>query len=311
MEISILLTEEILSLVLIGIAGYVLRRWNVISHEGSKGLTAACIYVCVPCALFHSVQVDFTPERVAGFWYAVITALVIHGIFFVIGGILRKPLHLKDIEYACVIYSNVGSLILPIVLGVFGNEYLLYVGIYVAIQNAFMWSHGQMTLCGTVEGALKKTLMHPCVVAIILGFLFVLTGLELPPLIDKTCTALRGCVAPLPMMTVGILIAEIDFKGIFKQMRIYLVIALRQLISPLFGILAAYLIWKYFPVRLDPVIYIVTMMGGCAPTAAGLVQMAQLYDNDPGYASSINILSTLFSIVTIPIMVSVAQLLVR
>lgn len=308
MNISILLLKEIMSLVLIAAAGYVLRRSDMISHEGNKGLTAACVYICVPCALFNSFQFDFTPERIAGFWYAVIAILAIYGSFFVISGIFRRVFSLKPIEYTSVIYGNIAGIILPIVLGVFGSEYVLYVGICVAIQNTFIWSHGQTALCGSSEGVVRKVLTHPCVISIVVGFVFMITGWELPPVADKACQALNACVSPLSMLMIGMLIAEVDLRSVFGHARIYLIILLRHLIGPMIGMFVAFVLWKCFPVPVDETIYLVAMLCGCAPASAALVQMSQLYDSDPGYASSVNVLSTLFCIISIPVMMMIAQM---
>lgn len=51
----------------------------------------------------------------------------------------------------------------------------------------------------------------------------------------------------------------------------------------------------------------IVVLGACGPTATTITQMAQLYDNEPGYASSLNVLTTLGSIVTMPLMMTMAQ----
>lgn len=309
MEISVLLIKQICSLVLMGIAGYWLRKKDIISHEGSKGLTVAYVYICMPCALFDAFQTDITPERMAGFGYAVLAVAVIQAVFFLVMGLIRRFYSMSVIEYTSVIYSNAGNLIIPLVTGVFGTEYIFYTGAYFSIQNALLWSHAQMKIGGSSQASLKKIFLHPCILAIFAGLVFMLMGWQLPAVAETAFTAMSACLGPLSMLTIGILIAEVNLKEVFVNRRIYVVCVFRLLVYPLLAMGTSFLIWRYFPVSVDPVIYLIVLMGACGPAATSLTQMAQMFDNDPGYASSINVLTTFGSIVTMPLMMTAAQLL--
>lgn len=121
MEISILLIRQIASLILMGIAGYWLRKMNFISHEGSKGLTAASVYICMPCTLFISSQTDLTPERMSGYLYAVLAIL---------GGMLFMMMGWK---VPSVVHTAMSSL-----SGCIGPVAMLTVGILIAMLGAYL-----------------------------------------------------------------------------------------------------------------------------------------------------------------------------
>lgn len=309
MEISILLIEQICSLVLMGIAGYWLRRSGLMSHEASMGLTVACVYICMPCTLFESFQTDITSERMAGFVYAVLAVTAIQLVFFLAMGVLSRVFSFGAIESTSIIYSNAGNLIIPLVTGVFGTEYIFYTGAYLFVQNALLWSHAQMRIGGNKQVSFRKIFLHPCVLSIFAGIFFMAMRWSLPRVADTAFVSMSACIGPLSMLTIGILIAEIDLKSMFVNRRIYLVTVFRLLVYPLLAMGTSFLIWKLFPVQVDPVIYLIVLMGACGPAATSLTQMAQMFDNDPGYASSINVLTTFGSIVTMPLMMTVAQLL--
>lgn len=309
MEISILLIEQICSLVLMGLAGYWLRRSGLMSHEASMGLTVACVYICMPCTLFESFQTDITSERMAGFVYAVLAVTAIQIVFFLVMWIVKRIFSFSVIESTSIIYSNAGNLIIPLVTGVFGSEYIFYTGAYLFIQNALLWSHAQMRIGGTGQASWKKIFLHPCILGIVSGMVFMIMRWSLPSVVDTAFVSMSACIGPLSMLTIGILIAEIDLKEMFVNRRIYMVVIFRLLIYPLLAMGTAFGIWKLFPVQVDPVIYLIALMGACGPAATSLTQMAQMFDNDPGYASSINVLTTFGSIVTMPLMMTVAQLL--
>lgn len=309
MEISILLIRQIFSLILMGISGYVLRRLELISHEGSRGLTAVSIYVCIPCVLFHSFQTEISQERMAGFIYAVIAVLLIHAVFFAVMWLLGKIYPMSAMESVSVIYSNAGNMIIPLVTGVFGQEYVFYTSAYLFVQNALIWSHAKTKIGGSGQASWRKIFLHPCILSIFAGILFLMMRWRLPEVISTAVSGMASCIGPFSMLVIGMLIAEVDLKKIFINSRIYVVAVFRLFIYPLLAMGTAFLIWKLFPVRIDPAVYLIVLLGACGPAATTVTQLSQMYDNDPGYASSINILTTLGSVVTMPIIITVAQML--
>lgn len=309
MEISILLIEQIFSLVLMGISGYVLRKLELISHEGSKGLTAVCIYICIPCVLFHSFQTEISPERMAGFVYALIAVIFIHIVFFAGMWIFVKVYPMSTVEAVSIIYSNAGNMIIPLVTGVFGQDYLFYTSAYLFVQNALIWSHAKTKIAGSGQASWRKIFLHPCILSIFAGILFLLMRWSLPEVVSVAVSGMALCIGPLSMLVIGMLIAEVDLKKVFINSRIYVVVVFRLFIYPLLAMGAAFLIWKLFPVRIDPIVYLIVLLGACGPAATTVTQLSQMYDNEAGYASSINILTTLGSVVTMPIIIATAQML--
>lgn len=133
-------------------------------------------------------------------------------------------------------------------------------------------------------------------------------GWHIPSTVSTAMSSLAACIGPIAMLTVGILIAEIDLREILANRRIYLVSVFRLIIYPLIAMVGAYLVWKQFD-GADHIIYLIVVLGACGPTATTITQMAQLYDNEPWYASSLNVFTTLGSLVTIPLMMTGAQIL--
>ncbi|MBS6397185.1 MAG: AEC family transporter [Clostridiales bacterium] len=311
MEISILLIKQILSLVVMGLAGYGLRRSGMLNHEESRGLTVACLYVCVPCTMFQAFQTDITPEKLAGFLYAVTAVAVVHAVFFAFVWLAGRLYPMNGLEKASVIYSNSGNLIIPLVIGVFGSEYVFYTSAYLFVQNALLWSHGQRIMRKESKVSWKKIFFTPPIIAIFLGIVFMAMDWSLPEVIDTAFSGLASCIGPVSMLTIGILIAEMDLKKIFVNRRIYVMTAFRLLICPALTIVSVCLVWMLFPVKVDQVLCLIVLLGSCGPAATSVAQMAQMFDNDPGYASSINVLTTFGSIVTMPLMMMAAQLVLQ
>ena len=105
------------------------------------------------------------------------------------------------------------------------------------------------------------------------------------------------------MIMLGMTMTEVDWKDIFSHLRIYLITILKMVVTPLIILL----LLKYLPVaslvKDGKTILLISLMAVITPSATTVVQLAQLYDQDPVYASTINVMTTLVSIITMPLMV--------
>ena len=66
MELSILLAEQIFSLLLMVLTGYVVRKLNVVPKSGRKVLASIVLYVSAPCIVFDSFQIEYSSEKLFG-----------------------------------------------------------------------------------------------------------------------------------------------------------------------------------------------------------------------------------------------------
>ena len=98
-----------------------------------------------------------------------------------------------------------------------------------------------------------------------------------------------------------------DFRGVFKDLYMYLFLALRHLVLPLVlvGVMRL-LILAGLPIS-ESVLLVVTILA-CTPAASSATMFAEKYDCDAGYASKLVAVSTILCIATMPLVVMVAQL---
>ena len=119
----------------------------------------------------------------------------------------------KCLRYG-TICSNAGFLGNPIAEGVYGAEGLMLASIYLIPQRIMMWSSGLAVFSGVSDKkqTLKKVMTHPCILACILGIIFMFAGVELPPGLDGMVTALGNCNTAMSMMVIGMILADINPK---------------------------------------------------------------------------------------------------
>ena len=303
-----ILINKIVSLALIMALGFVLVKLRFLQPEDSKSLSRITMYLIMPCVSISAFQVEFTPDVRNGLLLAVGAAVVIHVMLLLLNGILKRLLHLNPLEQVSVIYSNAGNLIIPLVTAILGPEWVIYTSGFSVVQMFLLWSHGKSIVCEEKSFDLKKVLLSINMISIYVGVALLLLGIRLPALIKDTMDSVGSMIGPAAMMVTGMLIGGMDVRRIFARRRVWLVAALRLLLVPLMVIPLLKFTGVAQLVPNGVSILMITLLATTTPSASTLVQFAQVFDRDAEYASSINVLTTLLCIATIPVMVQLYQM---
>ena len=174
MEVSWLLVQQIASMVLMGLAGYGVGKLKLITGEQSRVLSCMCIYLAVPCSLMTSFNTAMEADKLTGLLLALGAAVLLHLLYLALNGLMNRSGHgLAPEEQASVIYNNAGNLILPMVMAILGQEYVIYTSVYILVQNILMWTHGQKLMGGAQQFDWKKIVTTPAIAAILAGFFLV------------------------------------------------------------------------------------------------------------------------------------------
>ena len=116
--------------------------------------------------------------------------------------------------------------------------------------------------------------------------------------------------AMIGMLLAGIVIADTPLRRLFMRRRHYVPVLLRLIICPIITVLLLRVIGaaRWIP---DGHSILLTVYLACiTPACATVTSMAQLYDRDAEYSSALYVLTTLFSILTMPLMVWVFEVLI-
>lgn len=307
MELSFLLIQQIISMVLMTLGGFVLGRTKLVTGEQSRVLSCVCVYLVVPCCLITSFSGSRDLDKLSGLALGLVSTFLIHVMYLGISGLMsRGKRGLTREEQASVIYNNAGNLIMPMVQNILGLEYVLYTSSYLLVQNLFMWTHGQKLMGGEQKFSVKKLIKTPAIVGILVGLFLFLTGIPLPGPLRTAMESLGSCMAPLSMLVIGIALSELDLKTVFFQKRIYLVAFVRLILLPVLSMVILLLLGRVWPLGDAANILIVNVLCAIGPTASAVPQQAQLFRNPHvGYVSSINVLTTILSAITMPIMTTI------
>ena len=300
-----ILAEQIFVLFIMMFCGFALVKLKYLKTSDYNVLTILSVRLLYPCVIIGAFQIDYTDEIRDGFLLAIAAAVIIQVILLILSSLFRKMFSLTPIETASIFYSNSANMVIPLVVSVLGSEWVIYTSAFMCVQTCVVWTHGQALIAGNGDRNLKKIILNPNVIASVFGVVLFLSRASLPKVVEDAIGGMGNIVGPVSMFVVGGLLAAADWKKVMLNVRIWLVSALRLIVIP-FVIL---LFLKYSPlagmVAHGKEILMISLLAAVAPTAATIVQIAQLYDREQVYAGQINALTTLLSIATMPLMVMI------
>ena len=309
MQISILLMQEIVKLFVIMFMGYAVVKAGLMKASESKSVSVILVYLVNPCVIVNAFQVEYTPEVQKGLILAVMAAVVIHLLYLLLTAVLKHPLHLNVIERATAIYSNAGILVIPLVQVLLGQEYVIYSSAFITVQLVLLWTHCKSMLCEESKLEWKKILLNVNIISIFVGVILFVLRVSLPSGVQSVLGMMNNLMGPLGMLLAGMVIADVSMKNVFLRKRNYLSAALRLLIYPVLSLAVMKIISLFAPVSDFKQILLTVYLASVTPACTTVTSMAQLYDKDAGYASSLYVLTTLLSIVTMPVMVYLYEMM--
>lgn len=229
-------------------------------------------------------------------------------LLFLLCYIFSKFLHFDVVEKNSLLYSNAGNLIIPLVIGVLGSEWVIYTSAYICTQNILLWTHCQAVMKGELRFEWKKIFGNINMLSIFFGMCLFFLGLKLPALPTQAIKMLAVMIGPMSMLILGILLGTVQWNKIFMNKRIYMIALLKMVIFPM--VILCFL--KYAGLAKLVVngftILMVSLLAASAPSASMVTQLAQIYNRNSQYASAINVLTTLCCIVSMPLMIMLYEL---
>lgn len=308
MELSLLLAEQILAMFLTMAVGFFVVKIGLFQETDGKVISNLVVYICSPCIIIDSFQIEMTDDKVRGLLLAVIAAIFVHIVMLAGTWILNHIFRFNSIEKASIIYTNAGYLIIPLVGAVLGSEWVFYTTAFILVQTVLMWTHCTCLISESRQKDWKKILFNPNIVAMLLGLLLFLFRVQLPGVIASCVSGFGQMISPASMLVIGMAIGNVDLKWVFTQKRPYLICFFRLIFYPILGVIGFGILGQMGIHPDAEYILMVVLLATAAPAAAMVTQLAQLYNKDVKYASVINVMSVIFCIVTMPVMVMLYEM---
>ena len=204
--------EQVFILVFSAAAGYGLCRAGKLDSAHAKTLSALQVYIFLPCTLFNTYSTHFTIPYIREKYTLLVTSFIILLILLVLGNMLAKALtkqpYLRSIYRYSLIVSNYGGFGYPLIGALYGSLMLQNAMLFSIPISLYTYTAGYAGLTKT-DFSLKR-LLNPVMTAILLGAAVGLTGLQLPAFVTGIVSKFAACMAPVGMLTVGMVVSEFD-----------------------------------------------------------------------------------------------------
>ena len=195
--------------------GALLRKVGLF-QESTKGfLTDLVLYVTLPCSIILSFRMDVSRKLLLSFSIIFFVSVGIQLFCYVLSKVTyrKQEQGKKSVLRYGLLVSNAGFLGLPIAGELFGAAGFMYASIYLIPQRIVMWTAGLSIFNPAAvnkKQAALKVILHPCMVAVYIGLLWMLFPVRIPPFMEMTLSSLAGCTTVLSMMLIGSLFAEMN-----------------------------------------------------------------------------------------------------
>ncbi len=315
-EISTLFIS-VFTLFLFMLPGFIVKKTGIANSEFPKSLSVLTLYIAQIALIFHSFIIEFKIEIIENLCQVFVCAFLIHLILYILAKQFFKkaPDKKRRVLQFGLIFSNAGYMGIPVITDVCGPEYAIYATIYVVWFNVFCYSLGRLIYTNDKKYiSFKKAIFNPAVMPIIMAMILFVTGAgtwivnvkddptfvgNFFKVIYNVLETLKNMVAPVSMLVIGARLADINFKGIFRDKHMYPFILLRLLILP--AIIWAFLRLISLTGLLSTDSLTVLVILASTPAAAVTTMFAELYDGDSPYAGKLVALTTILSVITMPI----------
>ena len=216
---------------------------------------------------------------------------------------------LDAVEQVNVIYSNAAALVIPLVKALMGDAYVIYSCAFIIVQLVLLWTHASSLLQGSSALDWKKVLTNINMIAIAAGALLYWFRVVLPAPLQNTMSTVGNMMGPMGMLLAGMAIAEKPLREVFCTRRNYLPTVLRLVVCPLVVLVLLWVCHASSWVADGKNILMTVYLAAITPACATVTSMAQLYDRDAAHSSALYVLTTLLSIVSMPVMIGLFDLL--
>lgn len=296
-------SQQVIILFLVIGLGVVLTLIGLLKDSFAKDLTKFIITIVTPCSIISSFQREFDTTLMQGLLISVGLAFLLNTILIIVSSlcIRTKDAAQRGVLRFAATFGNVGYMGLPLQEAILGSVGVFYGAIYVAVFHMFVWSFGIITISGDKKNFNIRKLISPPLIGITIGLVLFLTSTTLPEVIRKPIAGLGSMNSTLPMIVIGYYLAKTDFKKLFRTGSLYIGIFIRLILCPAIAIGILMLLG----VRGDLMISCVIPFS--APSAAITTMLAAEYKKNTDLSVGMVSITTLFAIVTMPLMISIAQ----
>ena len=324
------------------LAGIILIRTKVLNRENMEVVSRLVIKLALPVMIFtntvNGVDKEMLFHSLSILGIAFFMYICLFGLSFLSGKLFHLQGDHQQLYSAMSAFGNIGFMGIPIVTSIFPERGMLYISVFTMIDQLMLWTVGVrltskagervekvseiQSPCGQPASGRKsiaagqseineisgkhsnfdfRKLINPVTVAIVIALIFILTGIQLPGILNIAFSKIGATATPLAMISLGGVFACMDVKKYICKLDYYGIVAIKMLIFPVIF----YLILGLLPISAE--IRMTMTLTSAMPVMSSVVMMANAYGTDGDYAMGGILVTTVCSIVTLPVVYWILQ----
>ena len=303
MDVSVLIPKMIVFVVLM-VIGYLCAKTNFAGREFTKDASKMVINVFMSATIINSVLVSDARLTGGELLQVMLVLCMSVGVCWVLAAISCRLVGLGDkaplFELLIAVMNNM-FIALPVVETLFGSQAVFYCSLSCIPFNILLYTFGIYRLQGGEgKGSVRlRDIFSVPLLATLAALVIFLLQPPVPPVLKELASTMSAATMPLSMIVIGSSLGSVSLLDAFKKGKLYLMCVLRLLLCPLLVWLLAGLITDDLMLRVTATII------AAAPSGVVVSVLAIQYDRDAVFTSEGVLLSTVFSMLTIPLIVSV------
>lgn len=288
--------------------GVLARQLRIMDAHAVRKATDFLILIIAPCLILTSFQRSFESSMLVGLGWSFAA-----GFFFHFTGILLGRIFVRDPDERrrrclrwATIFANCGFMGLPLEEALFGAEGVFYGVASIAVFNMLAWTYGVALIRGGFRDGESvfalKAILNPAISSLFVALPLFFLPWRLPYVIAQPIAAIGSMNTPLSMVVTGYYLAGANFRLALSSGSSYVMLALRHIAVPAV-LIAVFAFCPFIPLN----VRLINVIPAAAPIGALLTVFAVRYDGDAEFSTAMVAVSTLLSILTLPLMIAVAQ----
>ena len=293
--------------------GFIANRLKVLPEESVKHFISLVMGITVPCLVISSI----TGQDLNGDMYRntiltlLLTTLVLIVTAFATTFVSDRIFPWKDQQDRNVLASamtgcNAGFMGLPIASAVFGELVFYYLviqnianNLYLFVMSLAQLHHRESEKSSKSLSEKLKPLVNPTSVATIVSLIMLFAGIHLPEYAMDIVTTLGDITIPLSMILVGVQLGGADFKKLIADKALLITSVMKLIAVPALALLIL------TPMPVDPVVKLTVLLGMCFPSAVIGVAVAAQENKNPKLMAEAVAITTLLSLITLPVWIMI------
>ena len=283
--------------------GFIAAKTGIMTEAGAACCTDLALIIATPCVIIKSLMRRFDAAVMKSLLLSVVLTLLVQVLMITLGTLLLRSKDLRrqrTLRFGSI-FANCGFMSLPLQEVMLGSDGTLYGSAYVIMFNLVVWSYGVYLISGDKRYIQpKKLFVNPGIAGLLIGLIIFVFSVPVPHVLSSTVNYLAAIYTPLPMLIIGYHLSKTNVLKAFKDVKCIIAVLLRLIVS--LGVL--------YILGVRGTLLVSVIISLSAPVAAVTTMFSSKFGGgDTALSVDMVSLSTVLSIITMPAVITLAQLL--